>query len=104
MTKKKFIKILRSYRMSRNDIDKLVSYIIKSKGKVSYNESIEKIQMSILKRLIKYTCKEIPIDFTYAPVEYVDFKISELDMYITEYLLDIKPIAADKYIMMNVLN
>ena len=86
MTKKKFIKILRSYRMSRNDINKLVDYIIECNGKVSYSESIEKIQMSILKRLIKDTCKEIPIDFTYAPVEYVDFKLSELDRYIMKYI------------------
>ena len=80
MTRKKFIKKLRSYRLSRNEIKPLVDYIVESKGKVSYNESIEEIQLSIMKSLIKDICKEKSIDFNAPPVvEYVsdeDLKIA----------------------------
>lgn len=72
MTKKKFIRKLRSYRLSRNQIKPLVDYVVESKGKVSYNEIIEEIQLSIMKILIKDICKEITIDFNAPiPVEYV---------------------------------
>lgn len=72
MTRKKFIKKLRSYRLSRIEIKPLVDYIVESKGKVSYNEIIEEIQLSIMKSLIKDICKETTIDFNASPpVEYV---------------------------------
>lgn len=80
MTRKKFIKKLRSYRLSRNQIKPLIDYVVESKDKVSYNEIIEKIQLSIMKSLIKDICKEITIDFNAPPpVEYVsdeDLKMS----------------------------
>ena len=80
MTKKKFIKKLRSYRLSRNQIKPLVDYIVESGGKVSYNEIMEDIQLNIMKSLIKDICKEMTIDFDAPlPVEYVsdeDLKMS----------------------------
>lgn len=86
MTRKKFIKKLRSYRLSHNEIKPLVDYVVESKGKLSYNETIDKIQLSIMKSLIKDICKEKCIDFnTPPPVEYVsdeDLKMAlTIDIY-----------------------
>ena len=87
MTKKRFIKKLRSYGLSRHLINCYTKCIAENKGRISYNEYLETIQLGILKRLIKDTCKEIPIDFNYAPVEFVDLKISKLDIINTTYIL-----------------
>ena len=93
MTRKKFIKKLRSYRLSRNEIKPLVDYVVESKGKVSYNETIDKIQLSIMKNLIKDICKETTIDFnTPPPIEYIsdeELKMAlTIDTYLTEFLFD----------------
>lgn len=90
MTKKKFIKTLRAYRLDRDDINHLVNKIVERKGKLSYNDAMQKMWLTIRKQIIN---KQPPlaIDWNYKPLEFVDTDIYKMDYNILSIDLAIQP-------------
>ena len=93
MTRKKFIKTLRSYRLHRDDINHLVNKIVERKGKLSYNDAMDKMFMTICKLMLPPRPK--PIDWVQSPVPFIDTDIYKFDYNIMGMDLSIKP---DKYV------
>ena len=98
MTKKKFIKTLRAYRFNRDEINTLVNKIVDENGKLSYNDAMQKMWLTICKQIIN---KQPPlsIDWNYKPIEYVDTSIYEFD-YKMNYLFGVDLAKEpDKYVV-----
>ena len=79
MKKKRFIKKLRAYRLHRDEINKIVKHIVDKSGQLSYNDVSRDIESKIIKCIIR-DLPTYPIDYTYAPIEYVEHKFSEFEM------------------------
>lgn len=90
MTKKKFIKTLRAYGLNRDEINTLVNKIVDKKGKLSYNDAMQKMWLTICKHIVS---KQPPltIDWNYKPIEFVDTDIYKMDYNILGIDLAIQP-------------
>lgn len=75
MTKKKFIKTLRSYRLHRDKINEIVNDIVDKRGELSYNRAIEIINNHMFIEMMK-DIPMTPINYDLQPVEYLDYEMS----------------------------
>jgi uncharacterized protein YpiB (UPF0302 family) len=80
MTKKHFIKQLRSYGLPRDQISTIVTYIAKKQGKLSYTKVMEEITTCIYKRLVKELCAQGPPITFCSPTEYTEYNFSDFKM------------------------
>ena len=90
MTKKKFIKTLRAYRLNRDEINILVNKIVERKGKLSYNDAMDKMWLTICKHIVSKQ-PSLSIDWNYKPIEYVDIDIYKMDYNVLGIDLAIQP-------------
>lgn len=88
MTRKKFIKTLRAYRFSRDEINTFVNEIVNKQGRLSYSDAVDavhKIWLTICKQIIN-SQPSLSLDWNYKPLEFVDTSFYETD-YIINYKL-----------------
>ena len=72
MTRKRFTKLLRSWRYSEKDIAMLVKAVAGHPVGISYDTAMKFINRYLIKELFKV--EEKPIDYNFRPIEYVDTK------------------------------
>ena len=88
MTRKRFIKKLRSWRYTEKEIAEIVRAVVEHPVGISYDKAMEIIVKQLWKDLIDSFMKKPVIDYTWVPVEYVDtaefaysdFKVMGLDV------------------------
>ena len=88
MTRKRFIKKLRSWRYTEKEIAEIVKAVVEHPVGISYDKAMEIIVKHLWKELTDYFPKKSVIDYTWVPVEYVDtaefahsdFKLMGLDL------------------------
>lgn len=79
MTKKKFIKTLRAYGLSRKDINMFVTYVANKQGKISYSATLKGMWLAISKRIV-VNQPALAINWDYKPpVEFVDTEFYKMD-------------------------
>ena len=88
MTKKKFIKTLRAYGLSRDEINTLVNKIVEKYGKLSYNDAMKQMWWTICKFIVNKQ-PLLSIDWDYKPVEFVDTDIYEIEYKMSHHFIDI---------------
>jgi hypothetical protein len=80
MTKKHFIKQLRSYGLHRDQIKSFIAYIAKNQGRQSYDKIMEDVVTCIYKQLIKELCMQGPPITLCSPTEYTEHNFSDFKM------------------------
>ena len=87
MTRKRFTKLLRSWRFSEKDIVQVVEAVRKHPDNLSYELAMKIINRYLIKELLKVT-PEYKINYDFVPMEFVDtretawsdFKMMGLDV------------------------
>lgn len=88
MTRKRFIKKLRSWRYTEKEIAEMVKAVVEHPVGISYDKAMEIIIKQMWKDLVNSFMKKSVIDYSWVPVEYVDtaefaysdFKLMGLDL------------------------
>lgn len=91
MTRKRFIKKLRSWRFTEKEIAEIVKAVVEHPVGISYDKAMDIVVKQLWKELTESFLEKPVIDYSWAPVEYVDtaefaysdFKLMGLDLALT---------------------
>lgn len=75
MTKKKFIKTLRSYKLHRDKINEIVNDIVDKRGELSYSRAVDIIRNHMFIEMMK-DIPITPINYDLKPIEYLDYEMN----------------------------